>query len=72
MLQYSSVNKGTLELLKSLMQQDFLSDFNLAGGTALALQIGHRISVDLDLFTDKDNPYRKCALNYIPGRIDTP
>lgn len=58
MLQYSSVNKGTLELLKSLMGQDFLSDFNLVGGTALALQIGHRISIDLDLFTDKEfNPY---------------
>jgi len=27
-----------------------LSKFNLVGGTALALQIGHRISVDLDLF----------------------
>jgi predicted nucleotidyltransferase component of viral defense system len=31
-----------------------LEDFNLAGGTALALQIGHRISVDLDFFGDVD------------------
>ncbi|MDP3956132.1 MAG: nucleotidyl transferase AbiEii/AbiGii toxin family protein [bacterium] len=29
-------------------------DFYLAGGTAIALQIGHRISVDFDLFTDKE------------------
>ena len=29
-----------------------LERFNLAGGTALALQIGHRISVDLDFFGD--------------------
>ena len=28
--------------------------FYLAGGTALALQIGHRVSVDLDLFSDND------------------
>ena len=28
--------------------------FYLAGGTALALQIGHRVSVDFDLFSDKD------------------
>ena len=28
--------------------------FYLAGGTALALQIGHRVSVDFDLFTDAD------------------
>ncbi|GHW02230.1 hypothetical protein AGMMS50249_0160 [candidate division SR1 bacterium] len=31
-----------------------LDQFNLVGGTALALQFGHRISVDLDLFTEKD------------------
>jgi len=30
------------------------SDFYLAGGTALALQIGHRVSVDFDLFCQKD------------------
>jgi len=30
------------------------ADFYLAGGTALALQIGHRISVDFDLFSDDD------------------
>ncbi len=57
MLHHSAIHKETLELLKSLMQQDFLIDFNLAGGTALALQIGHRISIDIDLFTDKEfNP----------------
>jgi len=28
--------------------------FSLVGGTALALQIGHRISIDLDLFTYQD------------------
>lgn len=32
------------------------SDFYLAGGTALALQIGHRISVDFDLFCQNDIP----------------
>ena len=31
-------------------------DFYLAGGTALALQIGHRISVDFDFFSDKEIP----------------
>lgn len=29
-------------------------DFYLAGGTALALQIGHRISIDFDFFSKKD------------------
>jgi hypothetical protein len=32
------------------MTWPLLNEFNLAGGTALALQIGHRISIDLDFF----------------------
>jgi hypothetical protein len=32
------------------MDEEKLKDFNLVGGTALALQIGHRVSVDIDLF----------------------
>jgi predicted nucleotidyltransferase component of viral defense system len=35
-------------------------DFYLAGGTALALQIGHRVSVDFDFFSDK--PIRRTLL----------
>ena len=37
--------------LQHLRQQPWLEGFYLAGGTALALQIGHRISTDLDWFT---------------------
>ena len=51
MLQTATVERGTYELLKKLMKDDMLSDFLLAGGTNLALQIGHRQSVDLDLFS---------------------
>lgn len=36
------------------MRDPLLSDFFLVGGTALSLQIGHRRSIDLDLFTIKD------------------
>lgn len=54
MLHYQTVDPNTLELLKSLMQKDYLKQFVLVGGTALALQIGHRKSVDLDLFTIQD------------------
>jgi hypothetical protein len=32
----------------------FSKDFGLVGGTALALHIGHRRSLDFDLFTDKE------------------
>ncbi len=54
MLQYRAVYPETLELLKKLMQLPELNDFFLVGGTALALQLGHRISLDIDLFTQKD------------------
>lgn len=50
MLQRKAVYADTLELLIKLMQMPELEPFVLVGGTALALQIGHRISVDLDLF----------------------
>ena len=51
MLQLKTVNKDTYALLKDLLALDIFQDFTLAGGTGLALQIGHRISVDLDFFT---------------------
>ena len=51
MLQTSTVEEPTFELLKRLMQDQYLSDFLLAGGTGLALQLGHRKSVDLDMFS---------------------
>lgn len=51
MLQTRSVYPDTLGLLKELMKEPLLSNHFLVGGTALALQMGHRFSVDLDLFT---------------------
>lgn len=41
----------TLNFIKSLRPGDLPDDSYLSGGTAIALQIGHRISVDLDFFT---------------------
>ena len=51
MLQYRTIDQKTLELLKDLMLLPFLQEFFLVGEMALALQIGHRISVDIDMFT---------------------
>jgi hypothetical protein len=41
-----------LELLIDLQQKEYLHGFYLAGGTALALRMGHRKSVDIDLFSN--------------------
>lgn len=50
MLSFQTIDPNTLELLKTLAQAPILSNMRLVGGTALALQYGHRRSVDLDLF----------------------
>lgn len=50
MLSYQTVESHTLELLRKLSKEAFLSEARLVGGTALALQYGHRNSVDLDFF----------------------
>lgn len=54
MLYKNVLDEGTYSLLKKIMKDDIFCDYFLVGGTALALQIGHRKSVDLDLFTQKD------------------
>ncbi len=54
MLQLSTIDTKTLELLKKLMSFEDFAKMRLVGGTALALQLGHRISIDLDFFGDID------------------
>ena len=50
MLSYQTVLPDTLELLKLLTSQPEMQEMRLVGGTSLALQYGHRQSVDLDFF----------------------
>ncbi len=49
-LYYETVSENMLKTLRQLMEIDELSAFRLVGGTSLAMQFGHRTSVDLDLF----------------------
>lgn len=52
MLQRATIESKTLELLRSIQSLEVFSKVRLVGGTALALQLGHRKSVDLDFFGD--------------------
>jgi hypothetical protein len=52
MLQTETVDDSILELLRSLQSKEYLNGFYLVGGTALALYLGHRKSVDIDLFSN--------------------
>jgi predicted nucleotidyltransferase component of viral defense system len=54
MLQKQAVSKKLLGLVEQLQQIPVLNEFVLVGGTSLALQMGHRISEDIDLFTQND------------------
>jgi hypothetical protein len=54
MLHFETVTPDTVRLLKELMAIEELKEFNLVGGTALSLQLGHRKSDDIDLFLDKN------------------
>jgi hypothetical protein len=52
------------EALQKFQGDVLFKDFNLVGGTALSLQIGHRLSKDIDLFTPKELDSAK-ILNFI-------
>ncbi|MDL2241807.1 nucleotidyl transferase AbiEii/AbiGii toxin family protein [Bacteroidales bacterium OttesenSCG-928-L03] len=56
MLQTITVERSTLGLLKMLQQIPSLETTRLVGGTALALQLGHRFSIDLDFFGIMESP----------------
>src|ERR1700730_7121026 len=45
-----TINGSIEQLLRDLQQVPLLAPFYLAGGTGLALHLGHRRSVDLDFF----------------------
>ncbi|MEI6755254.1 MAG: nucleotidyl transferase AbiEii/AbiGii toxin family protein [Paludibacter sp.] len=49
---YNTVSTRLLSTLLFLMKSGEFTMFRLVGGTSLSLQLGHRESVDIDLFTD--------------------
>ncbi len=52
-LYYSTVSPLLLRILQTLMTRSEFSMFRLVGGRALSLFRGHRMSIDIDLFTDE-------------------
>ena len=65
MYHFSAISPRALELLKTIVEIPDVSDFYLVGGTALALNCGHRLSIDLDFFTSKefDTNFLKASLS---------
>lgn len=53
-LHYNTVTPLLKSILEKLMGAKEFNQFRLVGGTALSLYCGHRMSVDIDLFTEAD------------------
>lgn len=67
MLYWNTVTSLLKSSLDTLMNAEVLSPFRLVGGTSLSLQIGHRMSDDIDLFTDA--PYNSIDFNAIDNYL---
>ncbi|MDR2005447.1 MAG: nucleotidyl transferase AbiEii/AbiGii toxin family protein [Prevotella sp.] len=66
-LHKETVSETLRNVLFQLMGIEALSPFRLVGGTALSLQLGHRKSVDIDLFTDVE--YGSLDFNVIDDKL---
>jgi hypothetical protein len=66
------VTTETLTILEQIMRNAAFEQFYLAGGTALALQLGHRLSIDLDFFSNQEfssNLTQQLQLPYSANQI---
>ncbi len=48
---------------------EFIQNFYLAGGTALALQIGHRVSTDLDIYCLQEQASLEDLFEFVPHKF---
>lgn len=53
-LHYETISPLLKDTLQKISDNPIFKDFTLIGGTCLSLQLGHRRSIDIDLFTDID------------------
>jgi len=75
-LHYQTISDNIREILPVLMDITEFQQFRLVGGTALSLQLGHRQSFDIDLFTDLNYgtvhfPKIEAGLREIFSYVDT-
>jgi len=66
-LKYNTVKPQLRDILCWLMAEEIFDPFRLVGGTALSLQLGHRESVDIDLFTE--TPYGEVDFDAIDKHL---
>lgn len=69
MIYYNTISKLLHETLLKLMNAEEFNDFRLVGGTALSLRLGHRESIDIDLFSNV--PYGSINFETIENYLNT-
>ncbi|MBI3913145.1 MAG: nucleotidyl transferase AbiEii/AbiGii toxin family protein [Chloroflexi bacterium] len=62
---WETVDPKMRALMRQIGMADFSPRFYLAGGTALALQLGHRFSIDLDFFSKDDEVHEAMHLEIL-------
>lgn len=68
MVYYNTVDDLLKNTLIAIMESSVFTSFRLVGGTALSLQLGHRMSVDIDLFSDV--PYGSISFKVIDEFVE--
>ncbi|GAB4548764.1 MAG: nucleotidyl transferase AbiEii/AbiGii toxin family protein [Anaerolineales bacterium] len=75
---WNTISPALRAVLADFSKSQIASEFYLAGGTALALQMGHRVSVDLDFFSPTQSdisalvePLRRALTNHAPMLADS-
>ena len=53
-LYWNTVAPILKNVLQEIINESIFKPFRLVGGTSLSLQLGHRMSIDIDLFTDAE------------------
>ena len=64
MLQVQAISPDLLLTARKIFSLPWSKDFLLVGGTNVALQLGHRLSVDIDLFTNKEFEVRSMVQHF--------
>ena len=66
-LYFNTVTPTLSNALVKLMEEEEFGPFRLVGGTSLSLRFGHRVSDDIDLFTDA--PYGSLDFNVLENKL---
>jgi len=69
MLHYETVTPYLRNTMMRLMSDATFDSFRLVGGTSLSLRLGHRISIDIDLFSNA--PYGSLDFHAIQSHLHT-